>query len=143
MTVRDALDIVDRDVEIVFRPHPTLAHRPTSLEARIARDDHHDLVGALMSVDVAVCGALSSASVESACLGTTTVLIADPRFPLTSPAEAMPSVVFATDAAGLARLLAAVDVTVTASVGRAFDVFDLQPSIPNWRGLVGAGARPL
>ena len=131
-----ALDRVGRPLDVALRPHPASQGSPASLDPRIRIDAHASLADALDTTDFAVCGALSSVAVETACLGIPAVMIGDADVFMTSPAEGMPGVAFALTADELAERLAALTAGVVRTERAVDDVFILDESLARWRLLL-------
>ena len=115
-----------------YRPHPTQADAALP-SIRIALDQHPDLISALGSCNVTICGPSSSAAVESCCLARSTIIVGDPHSFLGSPAEGMPGAILVKTAFELSAALAA---TSPNDPGAIPGVYHLEPGLPRWQALI-------
>ena len=108
-----------------------LDDRALILDLGLAIDRSENLVDALNSSDVVVCGSLSSVAVDAVLAGRPTVIVADPTLFRSSPAEDLPGVTYAQDVDDVSRALAK-----AASGHRPQAFFHNDPGLPRWRALI-------
>lgn len=138
--VARAADLAETPTEIAYRPHPVAPPIDLTPYPRISVDLHLTLSEALDDASLVVCGAISSASVDAASRGVTTVLVSDPRTFFTSPAEDQDGTVIAQAAEDLAIVLR--DPPVPSRSPLDGTGFLLDAAVPRWRDLVRRSTSP-
>ena len=139
--VTRAVDLADRPLTVVLRPHPAAAPVDVARHPGITLDHHDTLGAALDDATIAVCGAISSAAVDAASRGLTTVLVSDASTFFTSPAEDLPGTATVRTPDDLAAVLRGASDTEAPAASAS--VFLLDAGVPRWRDLVSGSSSPL
>ncbi len=134
--VNETLDIIDIPITTSYRPHPAYVGTEVRLHHGIRMDPHASVHEALGDADIAICGALSSVSLDALFSGARTILVADPNFFVTHPVEGLAGSEWISNGREMARALGISQLMVEKpSVDETFDTLK---DILRWRNLLTA-----
>jgi surface carbohydrate biosynthesis protein (TIGR04326 family) len=134
-----ALERTSKPYNVTLRSHPAYSGPSPILNARIHADRSPTTRAAIDNARLAVAGAMSTVAIEAALRGSRVIVIAEPKFFCSSPAEGLPEVSWARDGSTLGDLFADGASAPLPPAPNASAYFMLDRRLTRWRGLLQLG----